>query len=142
MIDIYWTGLVKCPHSRSRSSNERHSGPDSQESDAPPVAAASKTEPDYKEQGNKLFKDGKYQAAIQKYEAAVKSARCCLEDKAKCYRLVTLESELYIDSHHLATSPTVSTRGGSSGRRWTPHSKLLRSSRTSGVATLAVLKLS
>ena len=78
--------------SRSRNSKNSESEPTSQESEVPSLEATNKArqESDLRELGNKLFKEGKYQPAIQKYEEAVKSGRCSLEDKVKCYRFVSI----------------------------------------------------
>ena len=39
-----------------------------------------------REEGNELYNKGKYQPAIQKYEEAVRSGRCSVEEKVKCWR--------------------------------------------------------
>ena len=69
---------------RSRNSKNSEEDPTSQESEATPPP--NPKERDMREEGNELFKQGKYMLAIQKYEEAVKSARCSQEDKAKCWR--------------------------------------------------------
>ena len=68
---------------RSRNSKNSEEDPTSQESEATPPA---QSERDLREEGNNLFKQGNYQQAIQKYEEAVRSGRCGLEDKVKCWR--------------------------------------------------------
>ena len=80
--------LFYCPFSnshsfRSRNSKNSEDDPTSQESEATPPLPSDR---DLREEGNLLFNQGKYQQAIQKYEEAVRSGRCGLEDKVKCLR--------------------------------------------------------
>ena len=41
---------------------------------------------DLRKEGNKVFGDGNYTLAIQKYQEAINTGKCSLEDKVKCYR--------------------------------------------------------
>ena len=68
---------------RSRNSKNSEEDPTSQESEATPPA---QSERDLRTEGNELFKEGNYQQAIQKYEEAVRSGRCSVDDKVKCWR--------------------------------------------------------
>ena len=71
--------------SRSRNSKNSEEDPPSQDSEAlPPPGAHPGIS--LREAGNTLFKEGKYQPAIAKYEEAVRSGRCSVDDKVKCWR--------------------------------------------------------
>ena len=72
---------------RSRNSKNSEEDPTSQESEAAPPAGVN-PERSLREEGNDLYNKGKYQPAIQKYEEAVRSGRCSVEEKVKCWRSV------------------------------------------------------
>ena len=70
---------------RSRNSKNSEEDPTSQESEVTPLTGVN-PERSLREEGNELFNKGKYQPAIQKYEEAVRSGRCSVEEKVKCWR--------------------------------------------------------